>query len=207
MATTTQCERCGSDNPAEARFCIDCGVSLAQASTGPTTKLAGTVCPTCYAVSLEDARFCVKCGQGLAPAGQPARTLQPRTTPRPQPQRTYAPPRQSYPRVDTMPTPILAAPHSAPAARPRQKINEQLVFFVGLFLLFATGNFWPGILALIGLTMLASAVNAGHPQRTFGSLLWLGGLTLLFATGTFWPGILLLIALSWMLGGGRRCGW
>jgi ribosomal protein L40E len=205
MAAITQCERCGSDNPAEARFCIECGASLVQASTGATTKLAGKVCPTCYAVSPENARFCVGCGQGLNPVGQPA--SQPRPPARPQRQRTYAPPRQSYPRIDTAPTPILVGPQPAATARPRQKINEQVVFFVGLFLLFATQSFWPGILALIGLMMLVSAINAGRPERAFGSVLWLGGLAVLFATGSFWPGILLLLALSWMLSGGRRCGW
>ncbi|MBV8055932.1 MAG: zinc-ribbon domain-containing protein [Deltaproteobacteria bacterium] len=47
------CTNCGSDNPADATFCEQCGHRLAL------------LCPACKASVGPDARFCRKCGAGL----------------------------------------------------------------------------------------------------------------------------------------------
>ena len=54
------CPNCGTDNPADKRFCGDCGTPLA----------AG--CPTCGATNLPGKRFCGDCGTLLGPAAAKA---------------------------------------------------------------------------------------------------------------------------------------
>jgi len=53
------CSNCGTDNPANKRFCGDCGSPLASG------------CPTCGATNPPDKRFCGDCGSPLA-SGDPA---------------------------------------------------------------------------------------------------------------------------------------
>src|SRR5215475_1104771 len=57
-----RCPRCRQDNPAQAKFCLECGQRLA-----PT-------CVACGAALPETAKFCVECGQpvGAAVAAAPA---------------------------------------------------------------------------------------------------------------------------------------
>jgi ribosomal protein L40E len=47
------CTKCGSDNPADAAFCEQCGRKLEL------------VCPACNALASPGARFCKKCGASL----------------------------------------------------------------------------------------------------------------------------------------------
>jgi hypothetical protein len=191
-----RCERCGGENPADARFCIDCGAALAPATTGPTTRLAGVPCPSCNSTNPENARFCVVCGRGLV-AGAVSR-------PRPAPTRPAV--QHNFPRVDAWPAPV----QMGPAARPPHRSaahNPQigaLVFLGGLLVLLLTRSIWPGILLLIGISSLVGQSNRGRLDKGLMSLVWWGGLALLFATGTFWPGILVLFFLSMMFGGGCR---
>jgi len=191
MAETLLCERCGGDNPADARFCIDCGATLVSATTGPTTRLAGNTCPACQTHKSEHARFCVVCGRGLTtgtapqfqPRSQPARPVAPRVAPRPT--------QQSYPRMATPPTlmPARTKPQHAPAARPQGQNPAPFIFLIGLVVLLANGAIWPGILVLIGVSILISQVARGRPDKGMSALFWFGGITLLLATGAFWPGI------------------
>jgi class 3 adenylate cyclase len=51
-----KCPTCGTDNPANARFCIQCGAPLPR------------VCASCGAVNPAGARFCNQCGAPLASA-------------------------------------------------------------------------------------------------------------------------------------------
>ena len=53
-----RCTRCGSENPAGARFCIECG--------GPLQ----TRCPTCGGENLPRAKFCAACGTALGVGGK-----------------------------------------------------------------------------------------------------------------------------------------
>lgn len=198
MAESLRCEHCGGENPADARFCIDCAAALVPATTGPTTRLAGVACPSCGTANPEDARFCVVCGRGMVAGATPrARPLPPRPAAQ-----------QSYPRVAARPTPVRVAPPVPPyhgGARGYQ--FGSLVFLAGLLLLLATHTIWPGILLLIGVSNLATQSNRGRPDKGLASLVWWGALALLFATGTFWPGILLLFLFSRALRPGWRHPW
>jgi hypothetical protein len=69
-----------------------------------------------------------------------------------------------------------------------------------LLILIVTGNIWPGILWLIGVSGFVGAMVHGRGDKALQALLWWGGLALLFATGTFWPGILVLGILCMALG-------
>src|SRR6266542_5213794 len=48
-----QCTSCGSDNPEEARFCIECAAPLKKR------------CPSCGAENLPRAKFCAECATPL----------------------------------------------------------------------------------------------------------------------------------------------
>jgi Double zinc ribbon len=219
MAKMIRCERCGSESPADGRFCIECGAALAPAATGETTRLPGVPCPNCGSNNPEHARFCVVCGRGLAagatprPAPQPALLQQPPANP---PAPIGAPPhsprQHSYPRVAPAPTPIPMAPPRYTRASRHTPLGRSgvgpVLFLVGVFVLLMSGNIWPGILWLIGISSFVGAVASGRGDRALLVLIWWGGLALLFATGTIWPGILLLMFLSMAIGKrGRWSGW
>ena len=55
-----QCPACGTENPADAKFCGSCGAAL------------GLPCPSCGRRNPPDGRFCTSCGAGLAAAADPA---------------------------------------------------------------------------------------------------------------------------------------
>lgn len=75
------------------------------------------------------------------------------------------------------------------------------VFLIGLALLFMGEiAFWPGILYVIGASVLARAVVERSVWSALNGLLWLFGLAFLFTTGLWWPGILILVGLSMVLG-------
>ena len=54
-ASGVTCTRCGTENRADARFCMQCGNALA------------TGCPTCGTINPPAARFCTNCGTPLQP--------------------------------------------------------------------------------------------------------------------------------------------
>jgi hypothetical protein len=212
MVETQHCERCGGDSPAEARFCIDCGATLAPGATGDTTRLPGMRCSNCGTTNPEHARFCVVCGRGLvagaAPAARPA-PQPPAWSPGPKGARPHSARQHTYPRVAPPPVAFpVAPPAPAPIYRPQAgglRGGGPLLFLIGLFVLLMTGKIWPGILLLIGVSMFVEATMHRRGDKALQALVWWGGLALLFATGTFWPGILLLVFLGMALGGGRAC--
>src|SRR5262245_56746616 len=57
-----QCSACGAANPEDARFCGECGASLARPAT----------CPRCAAPTRPEQRFCNACGAPLAAAAAEA---------------------------------------------------------------------------------------------------------------------------------------
>jgi ribosomal protein L40E len=207
MAETLPCERCGGSNPTDARFCIDCGATLAPAATGPTTRLAGVQCPVCGAGNPEHARFCVVCGRGLnAGAVAPRPHAQPAIPPAP---RTHSPSRHSYPQVAMPQAPLIGPPRQthAPLRRWHSTHGGAPLFLIGLLFLLITHTIWPGILVLIGITSFLKASSQGRGHKATTALVWWGGLALLFATHLFWPGILVLIGINMVLGGRRGYGW
>lgn len=133
------CPQCGVDNPANARFCDQCGAALipvpAASSAAPTLPAipvvpaaaqpvtaapavqagsAGLMCPQCGAAAIPGEAFCDNCG---APLNAPARPIA--STPAP----TYAggvPPQPNYPppQPASYAPPPVAAPAVPPAAPP-----------------------------------------------------------------------------------------
>ncbi len=207
MAQTITCAHCGDTSPADARFCIGCGSSFAEATTGPTVKLNGLVCQVCHTPNPKDARFCVACGRPMgASAG-----AQPRPQPRPQPQPSFRPtPVRPAPRVYPRVQPhVIITPRPAPTPRPSTNTG-MFVLVIGTLFLLATKTFWPGILLLMLLSFFVQRSVSGRGLPGIMPLFWILGIFFLLAKGLFWPGILVLWMLSWIVGsmsGGHRHHW
>jgi len=78
-----QCPQCRGENPAGAKFCIDCGASLQRH------------CPHCGLENLPRAKFCAECGTSLPPStlAPPSPESQPQPAARPEPGLlSYTPP-------------------------------------------------------------------------------------------------------------------
>ncbi|HVS29704.1 MAG TPA: adenylate/guanylate cyclase domain-containing protein [Solirubrobacteraceae bacterium] len=56
----TACSSCGTDNPASARFCMECGAALQRS------------CPACGSAAQPTAKFCLDCGTALEAAASAA---------------------------------------------------------------------------------------------------------------------------------------
>ncbi|MCL4251621.1 MAG: hypothetical protein KJ065_25950 [Anaerolineae bacterium] len=85
------------------------------------------------------------------------------------------------------------------------------VFLIGLALLFFTGNWWPGIMFVIGIAMLARTYAEGKPLTSNGGAWVTLAIGAVFALGDvfqflgdipWWP--LILIALGLFLLFGQR---
>src|SRR2546421_3779746 len=72
------CQSCGTDNPAQARFCMSCGNALEA------------VCPSCNTVNPQQAKFCMSCGTALAGDAPAA----PSPAPAPRPRAAELPPEE-----------------------------------------------------------------------------------------------------------------
>ena len=57
-----ECPSCQHDNPAKAKFCLECGNSLA------------TLCPNCQYTNPPLQEFCGECGHNLSPPIEPEKT-------------------------------------------------------------------------------------------------------------------------------------
>jgi hypothetical protein len=55
-----KCPQCQHENPASAKFCLECGVRLTL------------TCPKCRNELPPSAKFCLECGERIAPAGHDA---------------------------------------------------------------------------------------------------------------------------------------
>ncbi|MFO7586366.1 MAG: adenylate/guanylate cyclase domain-containing protein, partial [Anaerolineales bacterium] len=62
-----QCPTCNTINPAQARFCMGCGINLVQ----------GLVCGQCQTLLPLSAHYCYHCGNFVAPAGVAGQTVSP----------------------------------------------------------------------------------------------------------------------------------
>lgn len=76
------------------------------------------------------------------------------------------------------------------------------IFLIGFGVLFLIDgiDFWPWILAVIGLSSLPASVARDGLWAGSQGFLWMTGLAILFAANAFWPGILILIGLSIIIG-------
>ena len=72
---TMQCQKCGASNRDNTKFCLGCGVSMAdQAAIDDTLPLSigDQTCPQCLTINRESAKFCRKCGFRLTTRELPA---------------------------------------------------------------------------------------------------------------------------------------
>lgn len=187
-----KCPSCSAELPDDARFCIECGVSLDRGTTGPTVHLkpgnqAPAVCVACGAHNPSHALFCVRCGQRMGTSAlHPNRVPQMRSN-----------------EIDQ------SAP-SLPSFRPppRRTVGQQrdwevagiAIFLIGLGLLLFSKAFWPGILIVIGLANFMRVASRGRIIQGMRNIFWLFGLAFLFMMPRlFFPGIFVLVALSALL--------
>ena len=140
------CPQCGIDNPANARFCDQCGAALipvapvaapppappmapAVAAPAVASSSGSVVCPQCGTTAIAGEAFCDNCGAPLnapvRPAGPPAAPAynagvppQP-AYPAPQPS-SYPPPAPADKRLPT--APIAPAAPPLPAAMPARTV-------------------------------------------------------------------------------------
>ena len=80
------------------------------------------------------------------------------------------------------------------------------IFMVGLGLLFLTRFWWPGIMFVIGASILGRTIAEGRPWQSatsafimigIGVIFWLPGLSI----GALWPIILIGMGLAMLFGG------
>jgi membrane protease subunit (stomatin/prohibitin family) len=62
------CPKCGTGNPAGAKFCSNCGQTM------QAPQVATVPCPKCQTPVQQDAKFCSNCGQSMVP--QPCKNCQ-----------------------------------------------------------------------------------------------------------------------------------
>ena len=198
MTQIIHCANCGTANPSDARFCIDCGVALApQATTGPTVKLQTRNCPWCKVANPLQAQLCVACGRSLDAQSQPV----------------YAPPQPHYPPPQPRIYPrVQQSPMYAPQVRRGRGGWRGSAVHPGAFVAIAIaalvvmtlfnhrgGGGVPFFVFFLPLGLLSNALR-GRSIRNYSPIFWVLGLCFLLGTGTLWPGILVLLVL-WMLFG------
>lgn len=118
---SVHCEHCSTDNRPGARFCKQCGASLA----------APAACPACQTPALPTARFCATCGErlvGARPAGDDASAPSPAIASA----ATTAPAAPAAPAVAPVASvapasvaPTSAAPITAPATRGTGAVEDK----------------------------------------------------------------------------------
>ena len=131
------CTRCGTENPAGARFCKHCGTRL-------------DVCAACGAPLAPDSRFCNMCGAAVNAPVQPVYAAQPAYVPQP----TYAP-------VRPAPAQPAAQPAYDGARAKRRAVAQRVLGYVGNGLAMLGALIAFIFVFLIGTTMNADGSAAG----------------------------------------------
>jgi ribosomal protein L40E len=215
MAETSlvTCRNCGGESPHDARFCIECGETLALA-IGPTTKLATPTCQSCGTENLPDASFCGICGramQGVAPIPQAWPTPVGYSVP----QRAPAPQVTARPASVEEPPFVPIAPQSittAPRHQRRRNYTGQrgglplaavvaLIGFGAVAILHAMS--WPAIMLVLAAVFLVHQAEHGRAQHAIRTIAIVGMGAVLMSNPRFWP--ILVVGFGLMkLFGGRR---
>ncbi|MEI8308398.1 MAG: zinc ribbon domain-containing protein [Chloroflexales bacterium] len=183
-----KCPSCASNLPDDARFCIDCGVILDTAATGPTVHLrtdkrSSTACAACGTSNPGHAIFCVHCGQRMSNAA-----------PRP------APPRHAIGNVSQR-VPSLPTHKPQQTLIPGLQISKNVsgigIVMIGLGLISLGHFFWPGILILIGVVNFFRMSSSGHSLQGVRNILWFFGIALIFLEPfLFLPCLFILIGMN-----------
>lgn len=87
------------------------------------------------------------------------------------------------------------------------------IFLIGLAMLFLTGWWWPGIMFVIGASIIARTMAEGKPWTSATGAFWMIGIGVVFGVpgliegvdwGTIWPLALIAIGLFMLFGGNLR---
>ncbi len=168
-------------------------------------------CPGCARTVPSDAVFCIYCAAPIGDAATPAPHV--RTQPATGPTVRLQPP--TVPHIAPRPHHVPVAP-AKPQARQhhknlkkptRQPDYSGAVFLIGLGVLVFTGNFWPGILILIGVSGFLKDYARARSNHGLGHLVFWVGLAVLWNTPFLWPGVLLLLFASHLIGKQRMRTW
>ncbi len=190
------CPSCGSELPADAQFCIECGVAIRQANTNPTVALPRTLdpalrCAACGSANPAHAIFCVRCGERIDATQSPILSRSPS-----EPLLAPAPP-----------------PYSPPVPQRRPSIAGGwpfggAVFLIGMGLIFLLKlPFMPAILVLIGLTNFVSFALRGEILNGLSPLIWMFAIAMFFFNSRLaMPAIFVAIGLQVILSAARRQG-
>ncbi|MCB9449974.1 MAG: hypothetical protein H6672_00955 [Anaerolineaceae bacterium] len=82
------------------------------------------------------------------------------------------------------------------------------VFLIGLALLFMNVlPWWPGIMFVIGASVIARGVAEGQPWYTVSGGMWMIGLGIIFWVGFSLPMLLILIGVTMLFGYNAKSGW
>ncbi len=175
-------------------------------------------CAGCARTIPNDAVFCIYCA---APVGE-ARTPEPQAQPRPatgptvrlRPTdvRTVAPSQQPVTVAPIAPAKVKLHKHSHKKHKHKKHKHDDPsgpIFIIGILALIFTGNFWPGILILLGITGFINQSAKGHGNHALGHAVFWLGLAALMYTGTsfFWPGVILVIIASHIISKQQRHTW
>lgn len=158
------------------------------------------ICPRCEQNTPSDGKFCVYCGAQLNPE-TPVVTAAPVTGPT---QRLESTPSYNMPAPASAPAPV-AAISTAYVQRRHNKEAIGAVWLIGMGVLLLTGEVFPGVLVLIGLTAYLSQSAHGRNDKAMQSLLFFAGLAVLFWANFIFPGILFLLGA--MMFFNRRGHW
>jgi predicted nucleic acid-binding Zn ribbon protein len=188
------CPSCGTELPADAQFCIECGVAIRQANTNPTVALPRTLdptlrCPSCGSANPENALFCVRCGERIDVTQSTSLAR-----PAPQPASTPVPPAR---RTATRRTQSQGWPYSG------------ALFLIGMGLIFLLKlPFLPALFVLIGLTTFIGSAVSGNILAGLSPLVWMFAMAIFFAIPRLGvPAIFVAIGLQFIIAAAHRKGW
>lgn len=195
------CPSCGTELPADAQFCIECGVAIRQANTNPTVALPRTVepalqCPACGRANPANALFCVRCGERIDALQRDF--MQSTTLARPAPEPSAAP----------------LPPRTPPVQRRRRPSSRGwpysgAIFLIGMGLIFLLKlPFLPALFVILGLTTFIASAASGNALGGLSPLVWMFAMAVFFAVPRLGvPAIFVALGLQFILAAAHRKGW
>ena len=84
--------------------------------------------------------------------------------------------------------------------QPRVDRITGILFLIALAALVWSGQWWPGVLVLVGVATLIRGILQKLPWKAVGGILWLIAVALVFHFGFPWPLLVLLAAIGIIVG-------